>query len=142
MSCSKILERVILNRLLQHHEINYILSAAQLGFRKDLHIGDAVVLLLNNIITQFDQRKPVGGIFSDLTKAFDCVNHCILLTSYTIMILEGFVTLGLNHILQIESRRSVYYQAQMNMIRLLIGRRLLVVYIRAQFWYPCCLYYK
>ena len=69
----------MLNRLVQHLEINNILSAAQFGFRKDLHIDDAVFLLLNNIITQLDQRKQVGGIFCDLTKAFDCVNHGILL---------------------------------------------------------------
>jgi hypothetical protein len=40
MTCSKILERVMLNRLVQHLEVNNILSAAQFGFRKDLHIDD------------------------------------------------------------------------------------------------------
>jgi hypothetical protein len=79
MTCSKILERVMLNRLVQHLEANKILSAAQFGFRKDFHIDDAVFFLLNNIITQLDQQKQVGGIFCDLTKAFDCVDHGILL---------------------------------------------------------------
>ena len=79
MTCSKILERVMLNRLVQHLEVNKILSAAQFGFWKDFHIDDAVFFLLNNIITQLDQRMQVGGIFCDLTKAFDCINHGILL---------------------------------------------------------------
>jgi hypothetical protein len=78
MTCSKILERVMLNRLVQHLEVNNILSAAQFGFRKDLHIDDAVFFLLNNKITQLDKRSQAGGIFCDLTKAFDCVNYGIL----------------------------------------------------------------
>jgi hypothetical protein len=51
----------MLNRLVQHLEVNKILSAAQFGFRKDFHIDDAVFFLLNNIVTQLDQRKQVGG---------------------------------------------------------------------------------
>ena len=66
-------------RLVQHLESNNILTSAQFGFRKDVHIEDAVFFLLNNIITLLDQRQHVGGIFCDLTKAFDCVNHNILL---------------------------------------------------------------
>jgi hypothetical protein len=42
MTCSKILEKVMLNRLVQHLQVNNILSAAQFGFRKDLHIDDAI----------------------------------------------------------------------------------------------------
>jgi len=76
---SKILETIICKRLVQHFESNNILTSAQFGFQKDVHIDDAVFSLLNNIITLLDQRKHVGGIFCDLTKAFDCVNHKILL---------------------------------------------------------------
>ena len=61
-------------RLLQH------LETAQYGFRKNYHINDAIFNLLNNITNLLDQRKHVGGIFCDLTKAFDCVNHETLLT--------------------------------------------------------------
>jgi hypothetical protein len=48
MTCSKILERAMLNRLVQHLEENKILSAAQFGFRKDFYFDDAVFFLLNN----------------------------------------------------------------------------------------------
>ena len=66
-------------RSVQHLESNNILNTAQFGFWKEFHIDDAVFIILNNIITSLDQRKHVGGIFCDLTMAFDCVNHNILL---------------------------------------------------------------
>jgi len=35
--------------------------------------------LLNNIQLTLDKKSPVGGIFCDVQKAFDCVNYNILL---------------------------------------------------------------
>jgi exonuclease III len=77
---SKILETLMYNRLVHHLTTNKILTSAQYGFRKDSCISDAIFHLLNNITNALDQRKHVGGIFCDLTKAFDCVNHEILLS--------------------------------------------------------------
>jgi hypothetical protein len=79
MASSKIIETIMFKRLVQHLESNSILTPAQFGFRKDIHINDAVFSLLKNILNSLDQRKHVGGIFCDLTKAFDCVTYKILL---------------------------------------------------------------
>ena len=62
-SISKILETIMFKRFVQHFESNNILTSTQFGFRKDVHIDDAVFSLLNNIITLLDQQKCVGGIF-------------------------------------------------------------------------------
>ena len=47
-------------------------------FRKGVCIENAVFSLTNNVITLLNQQQ-VGGIFCDLTKAFDCVTHTVLL---------------------------------------------------------------
>ena len=35
-------------------------------------------ILLNEILTALNNKQTVGGIFCDLHKAFDCINHALL----------------------------------------------------------------
>jgi hypothetical protein len=80
MTCSKILEKIMLNRLNHHLLTNKILAIEQFGFRKGSNIERAVFALTDHILTSLNRRQHVEEIFCDLTKAFDCVDHKILLT--------------------------------------------------------------
>jgi len=40
---------------------------------------NASYILLNEILTALSNKQMVGGIFCDLHKAFDCINHAVLL---------------------------------------------------------------
>ena len=51
----------------------------EFDFREKSTTNMATYELLNNIQLSLDKKRLVGGIFCDLQKAFDCVNHDILL---------------------------------------------------------------
>ena len=79
-SFSKTFEKVIYKRLYCHINTNKILAREQDGFRSNSYTETAAYNLINNIIEALNSNKWVGGIFCDLTKAFDYVNHNILLS--------------------------------------------------------------
>jgi len=51
----------------------------QYGFRSEMSTENASYILLNETLTALNNKQIVGGIFCDLPKAFDCINHAILL---------------------------------------------------------------
>ena len=75
---SKILERVVYERLLNYLNEYNILLNNQYGFRKNHSTSLALIHLLDKITTAFDEKKYTIGIFLDLSKAFDTVDHEIL----------------------------------------------------------------
>jgi len=59
--------------------MNNILVQEQYGFRIHSSPEQAAFTLINSIVTAMNNNQMEGGIFCDLQKVFDCVNHKILL---------------------------------------------------------------
>jgi hypothetical protein len=51
----------------------------RIDFKRDITTENAVYKLINNVLNALNNKQIVGGILCDLTKAFDCVNHDILI---------------------------------------------------------------
>ena len=76
---SKILEKLFFSRLLSFCDFHNIISSSQFGFRKGLSALHAIESLQKAIIDSLISNKYCVGLFIDLKKAFDTVNHEILL---------------------------------------------------------------
>ena len=76
---SKILERIIYNRVVIHLEQNRLLYLKQFGFQKLHSTEHAILQPAHQITSSFEQNKFRLGVFTDLSKAFDRADHTILL---------------------------------------------------------------
>ena len=76
---SKIYERLMYNRLSEFIELNDILYRLQFGFRKRHSTSVALMVLTDKITKALNDGEYVLGVFLDFSKAFDLVNHEILL---------------------------------------------------------------
>ena len=84
-SFSKIIEKIIYKRLYCQLIRNNILVNEQFGFREKFPTEMATYTLLNNVLSSLGRKKFVGGLFCNLQKAFDCVNHNIFWLKWSIM---------------------------------------------------------
>ena len=75
---SKIFEKLVYNRLMAFLDKNKILYNKQFGFRQGYGTDMALLEFVNNISLAFEDKKIVLGLFLDLSKAFDSIDHDIL----------------------------------------------------------------
>ena len=76
---SKLLERLVYNRLIAYITNNKLLYEYQFGFQKGKSTHLALILLVDKITEALDRGECVIGIFLDFSKAFDTVDHNILM---------------------------------------------------------------
>ena len=75
----KILERVIYNRRYTYLADNKILFNKQFGFKAGHSTGYALLDLIDQVSDSLNDKSYFVGIFIDLSKDFDTVDHKILL---------------------------------------------------------------
>ena len=76
---SKILERIMYNRLQKHLSENNLLFERQFGFQSSKSTEHAILELSDEILNSFEKNNFTVGVFIDLSKAFDTVNNDVLI---------------------------------------------------------------
>jgi hypothetical protein len=86
---SKIIEKVMCNRLTMYLESNNLISKHQFGFRKKHSTVHPILHLLNAVSEASSRKKYTLAIFCDLRKAFDTCDHGILIKKLRNMGVRG-----------------------------------------------------
>ena len=86
---SKVLERLMYNRLLSFTNKCNLLYPYQFGFRNNHSPELALLYLVDKISNALDDGECVLGLFLDFSKAFDTVDHAILLTKLEYLGIRG-----------------------------------------------------
>ena len=76
---SKIFEKIVYKYVVDFLDDNNIFYQYQFGFRKHHSTNHAIITLVERVTKALDTGKYIVGVFLDLKKAFDTVDHSILL---------------------------------------------------------------
>ena len=76
---SKIFERIMFNQIHNHFSMHNLFYSGQYGFRANHSTQFAALELIDRITQDLDQGNMPITIFMDLSKAFDTLNHDILI---------------------------------------------------------------
>ena len=121
---NNILETVIKNRFIKFWNKYNIFSPTQFDFRQNYSTSLAITQLHEYVLRKLDGRHVVCGIFMDLAKTFDTVDHDILLFK-----LEQYGIRGVAHDLiksYLENRKRVAtinnYDSEENVVKLVFHK--------------------
>lgn len=86
---SKVMERVVLKRLMDYCRQHSLLTDSQHGFLKGRSTTSAIIQLAEFIIDNLDTGNLVTTVLLDFSKAFDCLGHDLILNKLQNLGIQG-----------------------------------------------------
>ena len=134
---SKVLERLMYNRLMNYLSSKKILYKYQFGFREHYGTHLALILLEEKISKAIDEGQYTIGLFLDLSKAFDTIDHSILLSKLEHYGIRGLSLQWFSSYLKDRTQYVAFDNAQSNTLSIncgvpqgsILGPLLFLVYI-------------
>ena len=77
---SKVIEKCVFMQIYEYFEKNKLIYGSQYGYRKNHSTESACLELVDKLHKQLDDNQSPFCVFIDLSKAFDTINHNILLS--------------------------------------------------------------
>ena len=100
---SKIIEKTIQIQTQEYLDKNGLLYKYQSGFRANFSTDSCLVQLTNFVLRGMDEGFHIGMILVDLQKAFDILDHSVLLQKWNVLVSRSQPLNGFDHISQTES---------------------------------------
>ena len=127
----------VFERLLDKQIIDYMglyLSSLLCGFRKGYNAQHALVRMLEKWKTNLDNGANIGAILMDLTKAFDCIKHDLLLAKLSAYGFSREAQRLVN-----SSLENRHQRVKINGSFSVYKKNCLLVFHKARFLVPCSL---
>jgi len=117
-----VFEKLISDRLVSFLSENGFFNPLQFGFLKGRSTSQAILQVINNITSAINEREYVLAIFLDIRKAFDSVDHEILLAKLENAGVRGRALLWFRSFISNRSQRvKIGNTLSSNLLSLAIG---------------------
>ena len=109
--CSKILEHIVCSNIMNHSDKHNILYPLQHGFQKSKSCVSQLIEFTNDVALNVDNGKQTDILIMDFSKAFDKVNHTLLLHKLRYYGINEQVITWLGNLLE-DRRQSVVLEGE------------------------------
>jgi len=137
-SFAKVLEMALYERMVEYISYNSIMTDQQFGFRKGYSTDEAIFKLVYEVLNALNDKSKVGSIFLDLEKAFDSVNHSLLIKKLSCYGINGKAKQLIESYLSNRYQRVILKKIQeQTPMWSQNGKVSSTESPRAQYWAPC-----